>query len=83
MTHKDVWDVIEVFAKAHGKTVSGLAKISGLDATTFNRSKRFTKIGQERWLSTNSIAKVLIATDSSLIDMMRIYMRHLKKINND
>jgi phage repressor protein C with HTH and peptisase S24 domain len=78
MKHSEVWDVIEVFAKAKGRTVSGLAKISGLDATTFNRSKRFTKIGQERWPSTNSISKILAATDSDIVDMVKIYIKHLR-----
>jgi phage repressor protein C with HTH and peptisase S24 domain len=80
MKHSEVWDVIEVFAKAKGKTVSGLAKVSGLDATTFNRSKRFTNLGQERWPSTNSISKILIATNSNIVDMVKIYLRHIKTV---
>jgi phage repressor protein C with HTH and peptisase S24 domain len=75
MTHKDVWEMIEMLAIANGKTVSGLARCSGLDATTFNRSKRFTKEGQERWPSTHSISKILIATDASFRDVLKIYVR--------
>ncbi|MDR0319603.1 MAG: hypothetical protein LBH81_02585 [Rickettsiales bacterium] len=78
MTHKDVWDMIEMMAVKHGKTVSGLARCAGLDATTFNRSKRFTKQGQERWPSTHSISKIMIATNCSLMDLMKIYFK-LKK----
>ncbi|MCL2629595.1 MAG: hypothetical protein FWD33_02825 [Alphaproteobacteria bacterium] len=79
MTHKDVWDMIEMMATAHGKTVSGLARCSGLDATTFNKSKRFTKEGQERWPSTHSISKILAATNSNFMGMVKIYIKNVKK----
>ena len=51
MTHDDVWRAIERFATEHGMSCSGLAKCSGLDPTTFNRSKRWSKEGQPRWPS--------------------------------
>ena len=41
MTHYQIWHAIELFARAHGLSCSALAKRSGLDATTFNKSKRF------------------------------------------
>ncbi|MDR0449210.1 MAG: hypothetical protein LBG89_01975 [Rickettsiales bacterium] len=78
MTHKDVWDMIEMLAVSNGKTVSGLARHAGLDATTFNRSKRFTKEGQERWPSTHSISKILVATDCDFLGMMKIYFKMKK-----
>ena len=31
MTHNDVWYAIDIFAKEHKMTCSGLAKYSGLD----------------------------------------------------
>ena len=49
MTHYQIWHAIELFAHAHGLSCSGLAKRSGLDPTTFNKSKRMTQYGQERW----------------------------------
>jgi len=45
-----------------------LAKKSGLDPTTFNKSKRITNEGHARWPSTESVAKALTATETS-IDM--------------
>jgi phage repressor protein C with HTH and peptisase S24 domain len=45
---------------------SGLAKRSGLDPTTFNKSKRVTADGRERWPSTESVSKALAATNSSI-----------------
>ncbi len=66
MTHEEIWKAIELFAKDKNTSVSGLARLGGLDPTTFNRSKRLTSDGQQRWPSTQSLAKVLSATKTSL-----------------
>ena len=65
MNHYQVWHAIELFAHAHGLSCSGLAKRSGLDPTTFNKSKRLTVFGQPRWPSTETISKILRATNSA------------------
>ena len=62
MKHEDVWRAIDTLAAEHGLSASGLAKRSGLDATTFNPSKRTMPDGRARWPSTESVAKVLDAT---------------------
>ena len=54
MTHEDIWKAIESFASEHKMSCSGLAKCSGLDPTTFNRSKRWSKEGKPRWPSTGA-----------------------------
>ena len=66
MKHEDVWRAIDTLAAENGLSASGLAKRSGLDATTFNPSKRRMPDGRARWPSTESIAKVLEATGASL-----------------
>ncbi|HNY25718.1 MAG TPA: hypothetical protein PKJ33_04265 [Alphaproteobacteria bacterium] len=71
LTHEDVWRGIEIFAHEHNMSCSGLAKIAGLDPTTFNKSKRFSKEGQPRWPSTLSVAKILNATGSGLLELLR------------
>lgn len=71
MTHDDVWRAIEKFAMEHHMSCSGLAKCSGLDPTTFNKSKRWSKEGQPRWPSTNSISKILASTGASLEDFTK------------
>ena len=48
-----------------GLSPSGLAKKSGLDPTTFNKSKRITPDGRARWPSTESVAKALAATGTT------------------
>lgn len=68
--HKIVWAGIESFAHKHNLSCSGLAKLSGMDATTFNRSKRTTHYGKERWPSMQSIVKVVQATNSSFEDFV-------------
>ncbi len=49
-----------------GLSASGLARRAGLDPTTFNKSKRVTAQGRARWPSTESLAKALAATGTSL-----------------
>ena len=71
MSHDDIWDAIERFAAAKKMSCSGLARSGGLDPTTFNRSKRWSKVGQPRWPSTNSISKILIATDSDIEEFIK------------
>ena len=71
MTHDQIWNAIEEFAREHGMSCSGLAKHSGLDATTFNKSKRFSKYHQPRWPSTYSIAKIITGTGSQPQDFFK------------
>jgi phage repressor protein C with HTH and peptisase S24 domain len=66
MKHDDIWRALDTLAAEHGMSASGLAKRSGLDATTFNPSKRRMPDGRARWPSTESLAKVLDATGASL-----------------
>jgi phage repressor protein C with HTH and peptisase S24 domain len=66
LTHAQVWSAIDRLAARAGLSASGLARRAGLDPTTFNKSKRITSAGRERWPSTESIAKALTATGTPL-----------------
>ena len=66
LTHSDVWKALDRLAQEYGLSASGLARRAGLDPTTFNKSKRVTREGKNRWPSTESLAKVLSATGASL-----------------
>jgi len=66
LTHGQIWTALDRLAERAGLSPSGLAKRSGLDPTTFNKSKRITSDGRERWPSTESVAKALAATNSSI-----------------
>jgi len=66
LTHDQIWTALDRLAERGGLSASGLAKKSGLDPTTFNKSKRITADGRERWPSTESVAKALAATNSSI-----------------
>jgi phage repressor protein C with HTH and peptisase S24 domain len=66
LTHEQIWTALDRLAERGGLSPSGLAKRSGLDPTTFNKSKRITPDGRERWPSTESVAKALAATNSSI-----------------
>jgi phage repressor protein C with HTH and peptisase S24 domain len=66
MRHADVWRAIDRLAAKHGYSPSGLARRAGLDATSFNRSKRKSRDGKLRWPSTESVARVLQATGETM-----------------
>jgi phage repressor protein C with HTH and peptisase S24 domain len=66
LTHAQIWTAIDRLASRAGLSASGLAKKAGLDPTTFNKSKRITPDGRARWPSTESVAKSLAATDTSI-----------------
>ena len=66
LTHEHIWTALDRLAERAGLSPSGLAKRSGLDPTTFNKSKRITPDGRERWPSTESLSKALAATNSSI-----------------
>jgi phage repressor protein C with HTH and peptisase S24 domain len=62
LTHNQIWTAIDRLAARAKLSPSGLAKKAGLDPTTFNKSKRVTPKGRQRWPSTESVAKSLQAT---------------------
>lgn len=66
LTHEQIWTALDRLAARASLSPSGLARRAGLDPTTFNRSKRITPDGRERWPSTESIAKALAAADASI-----------------
>jgi phage repressor protein C with HTH and peptisase S24 domain len=66
LTHAQLWTALDRLAARSGLSPSGLAKAAGLDPTSFNKSKRITPEGRERWPSTESVAKALAATHTSV-----------------
>lgn len=78
-SHADIWSAIDRLAQSHGLSPSGLAKRAGLDATTFNRSKRVMSDGRERWPSTESVAKILAATHTAFGDFVGLVGRAAPK----
>ena len=70
LEHEAVWRAIDRLAARYNLSPSGLARRAGLDPTTFNKSKRITKEGKQRWPSTESLAKVLNATGASLSEFI-------------
>ncbi|MCE3257687.1 MAG: DNA-binding protein [Nitrobacter vulgaris] len=72
LTHSQIWTALDRLAERAGMSPSGLAKRSGLDPTTFNKSKRITADGRERWPSTESVSKALAATNSSIDSFVQL-----------
>jgi phage repressor protein C with HTH and peptisase S24 domain len=66
LSHAQIWAAIDSLAARAGLSPSGLARRAGLDPTTFNKSKRVTADGRARWPSTESVAKILAATNTTV-----------------
>src|SRR5881275_2942627 len=66
LTHAQIWNALDRLAARSGLSASGLAKRAGLDPTTFNKSKRITPDGRQRWPSTESVSKSLAATNTGV-----------------
>jgi phage repressor protein C with HTH and peptisase S24 domain len=62
LSHTEIWTAIDALAKRFEMSPSAMAKMAGLDPTSFNRSKRGDGDTRPRWPSTESLAKVLEAT---------------------
>ncbi|MCX8572463.1 S24 family peptidase [Aminobacter sp. MET-1] len=70
LSHERVWAAIDALAERYSLSASGLAKKAGLDSTAFNKSKRQSVDGRPRWPSTESLAKIIEATNSSLEEFL-------------
>lgn len=72
LTHEQIWRGVDRLALRNGLSPSGLAKRAGLDPTTFNKSKRITPDGKQRWPGTESLSKILEATQTSMADFVTL-----------
>ncbi len=68
LSHGQLWKAIDRLALREGLSASALARRAGLDATSFNPSKRFGPGDppRPRWPSTESLTRILNATGLSL-----------------
>lgn len=74
LSHAQIWKAIDGLARREGLSPSGLARRAGLDATSFNPSKRFGPGDppRPRWPSTESLTRILQATGVSLGDFAEL-----------
>lgn len=70
LTHRQLWAALDALAERLDISPSALARMAGLDPTSFNRSKRLSSDmpPRPRWPSTESLAKVLAATGVRFAD---------------
>ena len=72
LTHEQIWRAVDRLASTFGYSPSGLAKQSGLDSTSFNKSKRHGPDGKPRWPSTESVSRILGATGATMSDFVSL-----------
>lgn len=80
--HTALWHTINYIAKLNGKSCSGLAIECGLDSTVFNISKRQSKYGQPRWLSGDTLVKIIATTGMSPVQFAQIFQSFLDVSDN-
>ncbi len=79
LSHNMVWAALDNLARARNITASRLAVLSNLDATSFNKSKRYSSHGQPHWPSVETVAKVLDAMDISWTDFAKYFPKNTEK----
>ncbi len=72
MESDEIWNAIDKLAKINNMSPSAMAKKAGLNSTTFNKSKRIGPDGKKRWPSFESINKLIVAFNISLLDFYNI-----------
>lgn len=74
LSHARLWATLDMLAQRAGISVSALARRAGLDATSFNPSKRFGpgQPSRPRWPSTESLTKVLDVVGMSLAEFAEL-----------
>ena len=83
ITSFQTWHAFDKLAMENNVTVSGLARRSGLDATTFNKSKRVFSSGKARWPSMCTVAKVLNALNMTMDDFAHLFQEDSPEQNNN
>ena len=76
LSYNEIWTGLEKLAAAKGLSLSALAQKAGLDPTSFNKSKRIGTDGRKRWPSTESMNKVLKATNTTVFEFMELAGEH-------
>ena len=74
LSHGEIWEGLDALAARFDMSASALAKLAGLDPTSFNRSKRVSSETppRPRWPTTESLSKVLAATGFSLAEFAEL-----------
>jgi transcriptional regulator with XRE-family HTH domain len=67
-THQQLWKGIDTLAQKKDCSLCELSIKAGIDKTTLGKSRRFTKAGRERWLSVETLFKVLKAANVSFLE---------------
>ncbi len=72
LSYNEIWLGLENLAASKGLSLSAMAHKAGLDPTSFNKSKRIGSDGRKRWPSTESMNKVLKATNTTVFEFMEL-----------
>ncbi len=71
-TNRQLWQGIDQLAKIKKISPSKMATNAGLDPTCLNHSKRLSPERKLRWISTQSLCRILKTTNTSLSEFAKI-----------
>ncbi len=80
LSYVEIWKGIDQLAAEKGISLSAMAQKAGLDPTSFNKSKRIGPDGRKRWLSMESLNKVLAATGTGLDEFIQLTGQQIKPL---
>lgn len=83
MFHACLWTAIDNLAAKNHLSCSGMARRSGLDATAFNKSKRYSRTGKPHYPSMKSVEKVLTATGTSMVDFAEMIVDASRNVDRE
>ncbi len=69
--HNALWTAIDNLAYEKHISVSRMARLSHMDSTAFNKSKRFDVYGRPHWPSTETLTKMMRAMKITWHDFVK------------
>lgn len=72
------WSAIDNLAAARHISCSHMARISGIDATALNKSKRIGTDGRRYWMSVGTLVKILDATHTEWAEFAKYFPQNSK-----
>ncbi len=78
ITNTMFWSAIDGLAASRKISCSRMARISGIDATALNKSKRTGTGGRQYWMSVGTLIKILDATHTEWAEFAKFFPQNSK-----
>lgn len=78
ITNTMFWSAIDGLAASRKISCSRMARISGIDVTALNKSKRTGHDGRQYWMSVGTLVKILDATHTEWAEFAKFFPQNSK-----